>query len=50
VIYGAYFKGTPYRKLLFTAQILLTLFSLVDYLFVSTVNAGDRTVLGSRRR
>lgn len=46
VLYGAYFKGTPYRKLLFTAQILLTLFSVVDYLFVSSINAVDRSVLG----
>eukprot|EP01043_Picozoa_sp_COSAG02_P022714 COSAG02_NODE_1188_length_14002_cov_10.571244_10_plen_645_part_00 len=47
VLYGAYFKGTPYRKLLFTAQILLTLFSVVDYLFVSSINAVDRSVLGT---
>jgi hypothetical protein len=46
VIYGAYFKNTPYRKLLFCAQLLLAFFSVVDYLFVSSVNAADRTVLG----
>jgi MFS family permease len=45
-IFSAYFKKTPYRKLLMGCQLVLCAFSVLDWLALAAVNAEDGTVMG----
>ena len=46
MVYSAYFKGMPYRKLLGGAQVVLAIMSASDYLAVTFVDPETQTVLG----
>ena len=46
LIYAAYFKKTPYRKLLFTVQILISTFGILDFVAIYAVDQESHTVYG----
>ena len=45
-VYSNYFKASKYRKLLLFSQLLLTFFSVVDFLLVTFIDGDTKTVLG----
>ena len=46
LIYMAYFKAVPHRKLLFAVQVLIAIFGFMDFLAVYAAHQEDHTVLG----
>ena len=45
-LYSAYFKATPYRKILVASQLVLAVFSLTDWLLVYAIKYPEKTVFG----